>query len=204
MGHGLRLRDRRRPFRGGRVHRHERRGPVERTYRRGGPRGRRTGLQGRVPRGLGHRAPRRRARPLRRGRVLLVSHRRAREHARVGRQGPHRARFRRLADLCLRTTRRRHLHEGRRCRRRSRRQDRSRDPRGRPAQPGRDRRQRRRQRRRLRRDGRRPLRDVRRDCGGRDAARHRLPDGRPLALSAGARRHVGSRIRDRHVLCARR
>ena len=94
-------------------------------------------------------------------------------HADVGDPRPRRARVRRLADLGLRATRRRHLHEGRRRRRRPRRQDRGRHPRGRPAQPGRDRRQRRRQRRRLRRHGRRPVRDLRRHRGRRDAARHR-------------------------------
>ena len=75
-----------------------------------------------------------------------------------------RARLRRLADLDLRPSRRRHLHQGRRRRRRSRRQGRSRHPRGRSAQPGDHRRQRRRQCRRLRRHGGRPVRDL---CGDR-------------------------------------
>ena len=52
-----------------------------------------------------------------------------------------RARLRRLAHLHLRPSRRRHLHQGRRCRRRSRRQGRGRHSRGRPAQPGHHRRQ---------------------------------------------------------------
>ena len=98
--------------------------------------------------------------------------------ARVGGRRPDRPRLRRLADLRLRPSRRRHLHEGRRRRRRPRRQDRGRHPGGRPAQPGRDRRQRRRQRRRLRRHGRRPVRDVRGHGRRRDAARHHVPDER--------------------------
>ena len=76
-----------------------------------------------------------------------------------------------LADLGLRTSRRRHLYEGRRRRRRPRRESRSRNPRRRSAQPGRHRRQRRRQRRRLRRHGSRPVRDLRRHDRRRDAAR---------------------------------
>ena len=75
-----------------------------------------------------------------------------------------RARLRRLADLDLRPSRRRHLHQGRRRRRRPGRQGRGRHPRGRSAQPGDHRRQCRRQCRRLRRHGRRPVRDL---CGDR-------------------------------------
>ena len=56
-------------------------------------------------------------------------------HRRFGRAG-----IRRLADLDLRASWRRHLHQGGRRRRRPRRQGRSGNPRGRPAQPGRDRR----------------------------------------------------------------
>ena len=89
----------------------------------------------------------------------------------VGGPRPRRPRLRRFAHLRVRTTRRRHLHEGRRRRRRPRGQDRGGHPGGRPAQPGRDRGQRRRQRRRLRRHGGRPVRDVRRDRGRRDAPR---------------------------------
>ena len=66
-----------------------------------------------------------------------------------------------VADLDLRASRRRHLHQGRRRRRRPRRQGRGRHSRGRSAQSGGDRGQRRRQRRRLRRHGRRPVRDLR-------------------------------------------
>src|ERR687884_546070 len=87
-----------------------------------------------------------------------------------GDRRPRRARLRRLPDLRLRASRRRHLHESGRRRRRPRREDRGRHPRGRPAQPGGDRRQRRRQRGRLRRDGRRPLRDLRGHRGGGHAA----------------------------------
>ena len=92
--------------------------------------------------------------------------------ARAGRPG-----VRRFADLDLRATGRRHLHQGRRRRRGPGGQGRSRHSRGRPAQPGGDRRQRRRQRRRLRRHGRRPVRDLRGHRHRDDAARR--PDGRP-------------------------
>ena len=95
-----------------------------------------------------------------------------------------RPRLRRLADLGLRPTRRRHLHQGRRRGRRPRRQDRGGHPRGRPAQPGRDRRQRGRQRRRLRRHGGRPVRDLRGHRGRRDAARRpHLPGDRRRSRS---------------------
>ena len=76
---------------------------------------------------------------------------------------PGRARLRRLADLDLRPSRRRHLHQGRRRRRRPGRQGRGRHPGGRSAQSRHHRRQRRRQRRRLRRHGGRPVRDLRGD-----------------------------------------
>ena len=95
-------------------------------------------------------------------------------------------RLRLVADLDLRASRRRHLHQGRRRRRRPGRQGRSRHPRGRPAQPGGDRRQRRRQRRRLRRHGRRPVRDLRRhadrDDGARRADGHRRDDQRRASI----------------------
>ena len=94
-----------------------------------------------------------------------------RQHRQGGRRRADRPRLRRLADLRLRPSRRRHLHQGRRRRRRPGRQGRGGHPRGRPAQPGRDRRQRRRQRRRLRRHGRGPLRDLRGHLGRGDAAR---------------------------------
>ena len=84
------------------------------------------GAQRRVPRRLGHRPARRRPRPARRRRLLLGPHRLARQLARLGDRRPHRARLRRLADLGLRPSRRRHLHEGRRRRRRPRREDRGR------------------------------------------------------------------------------
>ena len=71
-----------------------------------------------------------------------------------------RARLRRLADLDLRASRRRHLHQGRRRRRRPGRQGRGRHSRGRSPQPGHHRRQRRRQCRRLRRHGRRSVRNL--------------------------------------------
>ena len=86
-------------------------------------------------------------------------------------RGARRARVRLLADLGVRASGRRHLHQSGRRRRRPRRQSRSRHPGRRPAQPRRHRRQRRRQRRRLRRHGGRPVRDVRRHDDRRDAAR---------------------------------
>ena len=107
------------------------------------------------------------------------------------------ARLRRLADLDLRPSRRRHLHQGRRRRRRPRRQGRGRHPRGRSAQPRHHRRQRRRQRRRLRRHGGRPVRDLRRDRGrhhgaGGDLLRRPAGGLQPDALSArGLRRRRG-------------
>ena len=112
-----------------------------------------------------------------------------RERDRQDQPQPHhppagRPRLRRLADLDLRASRRRHLHQGRRRRRRPGRQGRGRHPRGRPAQPGGDRRQRRRQRRRLRRHGGGPVRDLRGDHHRHHAARR--ADGedhrRPAAL----------------------
>ena len=114
-----------------------------------------------------------------------------------------RPRLRRLADLDLRASGRRHLHQGRRRRRRPGRQGRSRHPRRRPAQPGGDRRQRRRQRRRLRRHGGRPVRDLRgharRDDAARRAAAVRRRREAAVAVSAGARRRVDHRL-DRRLL----
>ena len=117
-----------------------------------------------------------------------------------------RARLRRLADLGLRATRRRHLHQGGRRRRRPRRQGRGGDPRGRPAQPGGDRRQRRRQRRRLRRHGRGPLRDLRGHGGRRDAARrahlHARVRARGRDLPARDRRRRDHRLDHRRAVGA--
>jgi hypothetical protein len=107
-----------------------------------------------------------------------------------------RARLRRLADLHLRPSRRRHLHQGRRRRRRPGRQGRSRNPRGRPAQPGHDRRQRRRQRRRLRRHGRRPVRDL---CGDGRSRRWCSPRSSSPGLPTSRRR---CSIRWRSAACA--
>ena len=202
LGGGVRLPDRRRALRGRRLHRHERRGSLERAHRRGRARRGRTGAQGGVPGGVGHRPPRGGARARRRRRLLLVPHRRSQPHADLGDPRPRRARVRRLADLGLRPSRRRHLHEGRRRRRRPRRQDRGGDPGGRPAQRRGDRRQRRRQRRRLRRHGRRPVRDLRRHRRRRDAARDRGRARREQAvpLPARARRRLRDRLGDRHLL----
>ena len=202
LGGRVRLPDRRRALRGRGLHRHERLGSLERPHCGSGTRRAEAGAERRVQGGLGHRAARGRPRARRRRGLLLVPHRGPQPHAGLGDPRPRRARLRRLADLGLRASRRRHLHEGRRRRRRPGREDRGRHPRGRPAQPGRDRRQRRRQRRRLRRHGGRPVRDLRRHRGRRDAARHAQRPRRrqALPLSAGARRHLGDRLRARHVL----
>ena len=156
----------------------------------------------RVPRRRHHRHARRRPRPDRRRRLL-----RWRSAPIATRCMRCRPRVRRLADLDLRATRRRHLHQGRGRRRRPRRQGRSRHSGRRPAQPGRDRRQRRRQRRRLRRHGGRPVRDLRgdgrRDDGARRPAVHgrrRRPRHALRALSARARRGVDRRLDRRLVL----
>ena len=131
------------------LHRHERLGSRQRAHRAGrdhlAGRRSRTRLQG----GRDHGHARCRSRAARRHHLFRLSHPR---HGAEG-QRPRRrrcaggARLRRLADLDLRPSRRRHLHQGRRRRRRSRRQGRSRHSRGRSAQPGDHRRQRRRQRR---------------------------------------------------------
>ena len=193
--------DRRPRLRGGRLHRHERLGPRQRPRGRGGPRRHRPGAQRRLPRRRRHRHARRRPRAARRRRLLRDPHVDLRRRDQGGRGRAHRPRLRRLADLRLRPSGRRHLHQGRRRRRRHRRQDRGRHPGGRPAQPGRDRRQRGRQRRRLRRHGGRPLRDLRGHRGRRDAARRPdLPERhRGRALPAGPRRRLDHRVDHRHL-----
>ena len=163
-----------------RLHRDERLGAGQHPRRRGRPRRRAAGARRRLQGRLGHRPAGRRPGAARRRRLLRhPGHHR--QHRQGGRRRADRPRLRRLADLRLRPSRRRHLHQGRRRRRRPGRQGRGGDPRGRPAQPGRDRRQRRRQRRRLRRHGRRPVRDLRGHLGRRDAARrpHLQPGLRP-------------------------
>ncbi len=112
--------------------------------------------------------------------------------------------FGRLADLDLRPSRRRHLHQGRRRRRRHGRQGRSRHPRGRPAQPGHHRRQRGRQCRRLRRHGGRPVRDLRGDHrrhhgAGLDLFHRRAQIGAD-ALSPRHRGHEHRDLDRRHLL----
>ena len=204
VGDRLRLPDRRRVLGGRRLHRDERRRPLERPHRGGRARGPPARVPGRVPRGLRDRPARRRARAARRRRLLLGADRLDRQQPRVGRRRPHRARLRRLPHLRLRPSGRRHLHEGGGRRRRPRREDRGGHPRGRPAQPGRDRRQRRRQRRRLRRHGRRPLRDVRRHRRRGDAARDPVRGDEPLALPACPRRHLDPLLGRRDVLHASR
>ena len=115
------------------------------------------------------------------------------------------ARLRRFADLDLRASRRRHLHQGRRRRRRSRRQGRSRHSGRRSAQPGHHRRQCRRQCRRLRRHGRRPVRDLcgdrRRHHGSRrDLLRRHGGSGLGHALSARHLRRLHHHLDRRHLL----
>ena len=197
---GDRVPDRRDLLRRGGLHRHERVGARERA--RGGVGALRRvarargGLQGRCR----HRHARGRPGAARRGRVLRGpdpgGHGRARRDRRPG--GP---RLRRLADLGLRPSGRRHLHQGRRRGRRPRRQDRGGHPGGRPAQPGRYRRQRGRQRRRLRRHGGGPVRDLRGHGGRRDAARRAdLPGGRHgRHLPARHRRRLDPRVDHRHL-----
>ena len=189
----------------GRLHRHERVGTRQRPRGRVGALGRVAGPRGRLQGRRGHRPAR--GGPGAAGRRRLLRdpdpgrHRRARRDRR-----PRRARLRRLADLGLRPSGRRHLHQGRRRRRRPRRQDRGRHPRGRPAQPGRDRRQRGRQRRRLRRHGGRPVRDLCRHRGRGDAARRAdLPGDRDRrGLPARHRRRLAARLDHRHVRRAQR
>ena len=200
LGDGDRLRDRRGPLGRGGLHRHERRRALQRPHRGGREAGPAARVRGRVQGRLGRGSARRRARPARSGRLLRHPHRVLRQEPGERDRGPDRARVRRLADLGLCTPRRRHLHQGRRCRRRPRRQDRGGHPRGRPAQPGRDRRQRRRQRRRLRRHGGRPVRDVRGHRRRRDAAGDGVPAREPAALPARARRYLDPRLRDRDLL----
>ena len=164
-----RLPDRRGAVGRGRLHRHERLGARQRAHRPGRhhlARGRaRARLQGRRH----HRHAGRRPRAARRHGLFRLPDR----LAGICAGQPHRdrragrARLRRLADLDLRPSRRRHLHQGRRRRRRPGRQGRGRHPGGRSAQPRHHRRQRRRQCRRLRRHGGRPVRDL---CG--DHRRH--------------------------------
>ncbi len=110
---------------------------------------------------------------------------------------------RRLADLDLRPSRRRHLHQGCGCRRRHGRQGRSGHPRGRSAQSGHHRRQCRRQCRRLRRHGRRPVRDL---CGDRGRHHGSGRDRAAAGIQAGGhgpaarhRRRLRGDLDHRHV-----
>ena len=200
LGQRLRLPDRRRSLGGGGLHRHECGRPLERAHRGCGPGRPQAGVRRRVQGRLRHRPAGRRSRPARRRRLLPAADAGHGPLARLGHRRPRRARVRRLADLGVRATRRRDLHEGGGRRRRPGREDRGRHPRGRSEEPGSDRRQRRRQRRRLRRHGRRPLRDLRRHGGRGDAPRDAVPGQRDLPLPARHRRHVDPRVGDRHVL----
>ena len=192
---GDRLPDRRRAVGRRRLHRHAGLGARQRAHRAGlHPLAGRRPLDG-VPRRRRHRHAGGRPRAARRRRLLHVPHRGiglCADQPHGGRLAG-RARLRRLADLDLRPSRRRHLHQGRRRRRRPGRQGRSRHPRGRSAQPRHHRRQRRRQRRRLRRHGGRPVRDLRGDRGrhhgaGGDLLRRPAGGDEPHALSAGGLR----------------
>ena len=71
-----------------RLHRDERRRALERPHRGGRARGAQAGARRRVQGGLGHRAARRRPRPVRRHRLLLVPDRRAAQLADLGDQRP--------------------------------------------------------------------------------------------------------------------
>ena len=137
-----RLSDRGRAFGRGRLCRDERVGARKCAHGPGRPRRARRRARHRVQGGSRHRHAGRRSRAARRRRLLLhpALHPAGRRSAPRARSDG-RARLRRVADLDLRASRRRHLHQGRRCRRRSRRQGRGRHPRGRSAQPGRHRRQ---------------------------------------------------------------
>ncbi len=179
-----RLRARRRAVRRSRLHRDERLGPRQRAHRTGGDPGPQSCAQHRVPRRCHHRPAGGRPRSARRRRLLLAAQSdpcRCR-HARTAAPDD-RLRLRRVADIDLRATRRRHLHQGCGCRCRPGRQGRGRHSGRRPAQSGGDRRQRRRQRRRLRRHGGGPVRDLR-GHGGRDDA-----DRRFRLQGCGRRRH---------------
>ncbi len=116
------------------------------------------------------------------------------------------AQLRRLADLDLRPSRRRHLHQGRRRRRRHGGQGRSRHSRRRSAQPRHHRRQCRRQCRRLRRHGGGPVRDLCGDDRGHHGAGLDLFRRRPArsadAVSAGDRGDVHHHLDHRHLLRA--
>ncbi len=129
----------------------------------------------------------------------------ARRQFAAGARGHGGAELWRFADLDFRPSRRRHLHQGCRCRRGPRRQGRGRHPGRRPTQPGGDRRQCRRQRRRLRRHGRRSVRNLCRDDCRDDAARRDLlrPAAARQAAAAAARdrRGVHRHLGDRHIFC---
>ena len=168
---GVRLRDRRPAVRLDRVHRDERLGALQRARRRGRARRRHTRAASRLPRRRDHRPAGRRTGADRRGGLLRGADLVLQRQPEDGGRRADRARLRRLADLGLRASRRRDLHEGGRRRRRPRGQGRGGHSRGRSAQPGDDRRQRGRQRRRLRRHGGRPVRDLRGHRGRGDPAR---------------------------------
>ena len=204
---GDRLRPRRHSVRRCRLYRHEHLGPRQCQNRPGRHQEPRRRLESRLPLRCNHRHAGRRPRPSRRRGLLPHpdDDRRLCGQRSRGRRLAGRPRLRRLADLDLRPSRRRHLHQGRRRRRRSRWQGRSRHSRGRSAQPGDHRRQCRRQCRRLRRHGRRPVRDLRGDHGRHHGARRdllRRPAGARSrhALSAGDLRRLHPDLDRGHLL----
>ena len=169
-----RLHRRRSVLRLGRIHRYVHRRPRQRAHGRGRPEQSQRSHYGVHERRRGFGLPRRRAEPPRRLYYLPRLQPGARQSGRNN-AVPHRGlRVWRQLRRPVRAARRRHLHEGRRCRCGPRRQGRGRDPGGRPAERRRDCRPGRRQRRRRRWARRGPLRiDVRRkhrrdDSGCRD------------------------------------
>ena len=208
---GDRLRHRRGAVGRGRLYRHECLGPRQCQDRASRDQEPGRGLEPRLPRRRHHRPAGRRPRSARRLGLFPHPHVLRRVQPRLARRGrcAGRARLRRLADLHLRPSRRRHLHQGRRCRRRYGRQGRGRHSRGRPAQPRHHRRQCRRQCRRLRRHGGRSVRDLCGDHGGHHGAgldlfRRRRSRHADDALSARHRRHLRHHLDHRHLFRAAR
>ena len=198
---------RRDSFRRRGLHRHERLGARQRANGPGGDRVARGRPRNRVQIGRRDGDAGRRPRADRRRGLLLGPHRRHGQAALRSHRDRFagRARLRRLADLDLRASRRRHLHQGRRRRRGSGGQGRGGNSRGRSAQSRHDRRQCRRQRRRLRGHGGGPVRDLRGDGRGDHGAGFDLLRGNPYPgkrddLSAGDLRRLHHHVDRRHVL----
>ena len=109
---GLWLCDRRDPVRLCRLHRHERLGARQFPCRRGRPWRHLARAEGRLPGWRDHGHARCRARPVRACRLLRPAHSGVQRLPEDGRGRAHRPRLRRFLDLRVRSTRRRHLHEG--------------------------------------------------------------------------------------------